>query len=111
MDPLSYFLAFSRMAPLQVATWGHPVTSGLPTNHIRGRLSYAFYRTMDVLDCVARSPEEYIEIAVRLGTDPALRARTRQRIAAHADTLYDDSTVASELGQAMLRMARELEEQ
>lgn len=31
MDPLSYFLAFSRLAPVQVAGWGHPVTTGLET--------------------------------------------------------------------------------
>jgi predicted O-linked N-acetylglucosamine transferase (SPINDLY family) len=31
MDALSYTLAFSRMAPIQCATWGHPVTTGSPT--------------------------------------------------------------------------------
>jgi predicted O-linked N-acetylglucosamine transferase (SPINDLY family) len=31
MDPLTYTLAFSRLAPVQCATWGHPVTSGIPT--------------------------------------------------------------------------------
>jgi predicted O-linked N-acetylglucosamine transferase (SPINDLY family) len=31
MDALTYTLAFSRMAPVQVATWGHPVTTGSPT--------------------------------------------------------------------------------
>ena len=30
MDALTYTLAFSRMAPVQCATWGHPVTSGSP---------------------------------------------------------------------------------
>jgi uncharacterized protein (TIGR03032 family) len=30
MDALTYTLAFSRMAPVQVATWGHPVTTGSP---------------------------------------------------------------------------------
>lgn len=30
MDPLTYTLAFNRLAPVQCATWGHPVTSGLP---------------------------------------------------------------------------------
>ncbi len=29
MDPLSYFLAFSRLAPVQCAMLGHPVTSGI----------------------------------------------------------------------------------
>jgi len=31
MHPLTYFLAFSRLAPLQLTTWGHPVTSGIGT--------------------------------------------------------------------------------
>lgn len=31
MDPLTYFLAFGRYAPVQATTWGHPITSGLPT--------------------------------------------------------------------------------
>ena len=31
MDPWSYYLAAERHAPLQCATWGHPVTSGLAT--------------------------------------------------------------------------------
>ena len=30
MDPMSYFLGFSRLAPVQCTTWGHAETSGLP---------------------------------------------------------------------------------
>ena len=30
MDPLTYFLAFSRLAPVQCVTWGHPDTTGIP---------------------------------------------------------------------------------
>ncbi len=30
MDHLTYFLAFSRLAPVQCVTWGHPVTTGIP---------------------------------------------------------------------------------
>ena len=30
MDALTTTLAYSRMAPVQVATWGHPVTTGSP---------------------------------------------------------------------------------
>jgi predicted O-linked N-acetylglucosamine transferase (SPINDLY family) len=29
MDALTYFLAYWRFAPLQLTTWGHPVTSGI----------------------------------------------------------------------------------
>lgn len=31
MDPFTYFLAYSRLAPLQCVTWGHPVTTGIDT--------------------------------------------------------------------------------
>jgi predicted O-linked N-acetylglucosamine transferase (SPINDLY family) len=31
MDALTYTLAFSRMAPVQCVTWGHPDTTGSPT--------------------------------------------------------------------------------
>lgn len=30
MNPITYFLAFARLAPVQCTTWGHPVTSGVP---------------------------------------------------------------------------------
>ncbi len=29
LEPLTYFLAFARLAPIQWVTWGHPVTTGL----------------------------------------------------------------------------------
>lgn len=31
MTPMTYFLAFARLAPVQCVTWGHPVTTGLDT--------------------------------------------------------------------------------
>jgi predicted O-linked N-acetylglucosamine transferase (SPINDLY family) len=30
MHPFTYLLAFSRLAPVQLASWGHPVTTGIP---------------------------------------------------------------------------------
>ena len=30
MEPMTYFMAFARLAPVQCVTWGHPVTTGLP---------------------------------------------------------------------------------
>ena len=31
MEPLTYFLAFVRLARVQCVTWGHPQTTGIPT--------------------------------------------------------------------------------
>ena len=30
MEPFTYFLAYSRLAPVQAVTHGHPSTTGLP---------------------------------------------------------------------------------
>ena len=61
MDPVTYFLAQARLAPVQCATWGHPVTTGMPT------IDY-------FLSCDAAEPEgaetHYSEILVRLGGLP-----------------------------------------
>ncbi len=61
MDPVTYFLAQARLAPVQCVTWGHPVTTGMPT------IDY-------FLSCDAAEPEgaetHYSEILVRLGGLP-----------------------------------------
>ena len=31
MEPFTYFLAFSRLAPVQCVGWGHPITTGIAT--------------------------------------------------------------------------------
>ena len=31
MSPRTYFLAFSKLAPVQIVSWGHPVTTGIDT--------------------------------------------------------------------------------
>jgi protein O-GlcNAc transferase len=61
MDPVTYFLAQARLAPVQCATWGHPITTGMPT------IDY-------FLSCDAAEPDgaeaHYSEILVRLGGLP-----------------------------------------
>ncbi len=61
MDPLSYFLAFSRLAPVQCAMLGHPVTSGIDT--IDYFISSALFEPQD-------APEHYSERLVRLDSLP-----------------------------------------
>ena len=31
MEPITYFLAFARLAPVQCVNWGHPMTTGIDT--------------------------------------------------------------------------------
>ena len=45
MEPLSYFLAFARLAPLQFTWFGHPDTTGIPT--LDAYVSWALFEAGD----------------------------------------------------------------
>ena len=57
MDPITYSIAFTRLAPVQCVTWGHPVTSGIPT--------IDYFISSDVLDPPGNEAH-YTEKLVRL---------------------------------------------
>jgi predicted O-linked N-acetylglucosamine transferase (SPINDLY family) len=59
MDALSYTLAFSRMAPVQCATWGHPVTTG--STHID------YFISSELLE-IDSADDQYTEELIRLST-------------------------------------------
>ena len=60
---------------------------------------------MDVLDCVVASPEEYVERAVQLGTDPAARRATCERIESGAATLFSNPDEVREFEHGLAWMA------
>ena len=82
--------------------FGTPVVT-LPGAFMRGRVTYALYKKMGVMDCVASTPDGYVDIAVRLGTDKDYRAAIGARILAHNHVLYEDITVVRELEQFFLQ--------
>ncbi len=66
MDPVTCALAAIRLASLQVASWGHPVTTGLP--------SIDLYISGELLE-IPRADAHYVEKLVRLpGTGVCTRA-------------------------------------
>jgi predicted O-linked N-acetylglucosamine transferase (SPINDLY family) len=75
---------------------GVPIVT-LPSAFLRGRITYALYRQMGVLDCVAPSADEYVALAVRLGTDPAARAAVSGKIRAACGVLYENAAGVREL--------------
>ena len=67
MDPAALRLAAQRLAPTQCVSWGHPVTSGLPTMDV--------FLSSDAME-PADGQEAYTERLVRLpGLSTSLRAR------------------------------------
>jgi len=51
---------------------------------------------MDIPDCIAGSAEEYIRIAVRLGTDGEFRKNVSQQILDRNEQLWEDMEVVRE---------------
>ncbi|KAJ8608277.1 hypothetical protein CTAYLR_007280 [Chrysophaeum taylorii] len=91
MEPFSYALAFARLAPLQMAFWGHPTTSGIPD-------ALDYYLLMDAAEPDLEAGVRYSEQLVRLDTMGAfyrknesgqLRGWTRDRFQAASPALRD----------------------
>ncbi len=68
MEPLTYFLAFHRLAPVQAATWGHPVTTGIETVDY-----FVSCRDFEPED----GQEHYTEELIRLDDPPTYYYRPR----------------------------------
>ena len=62
MSPTTYFLAFSRIAPVQIVTWGHPETTGIST--------IDYFLSSTLLEPDRRSEKKYSERLVCLSQFP-----------------------------------------
>jgi predicted O-linked N-acetylglucosamine transferase (SPINDLY family) len=69
----------------------------LPGEFFRGRQSYGMLNIIGVTETIAHSEEQYIEIAVRLGLDNALRNAVRTQISQTKQLLYNDISCVSAL--------------
>ena len=79
-----------------VFAFGTPLVT-LPGDYVRGRPTYGCYLKMGMLDCVARDAGDYVDLAVRIGTDRALRESLSRKILASCGTLYSDPAAVAEL--------------
>jgi predicted O-linked N-acetylglucosamine transferase (SPINDLY family) len=83
---------------LQAIAFNLPVVT-FPSEFMRGRVSYGVLQTLGVLDTVASSLEDYVEIAVKLGTDRDWRRQIVEKISSHHHNLYDDRVAIKALEQ------------
>lgn len=86
---------------------GTPIVT-LPSPYLRGRLTYAWYQRMGYLECVAHTPDEYVSIAVRLGTDAACRAAAKEMICRLNSRIFEDMDAVRDI-EAFLRKAGRLQ--
>jgi len=86
LDPFHFGVGSTLIATLAVRT---PIVT-LPGEFMRGRVGLGFCRMLDLPECVAESSDDYVERAIRLATDPALRASVKAKIAANDTQIYDN---------------------
>lgn len=103
LDPLHFGGGNTHYEALATGT---PVVT-FPQAFLRSRITLAQYQQMGILDCIADSPEAYVELAVRLGRDPVYRQELKARILSRLDCLYSDHGAVRELEAFFLKALEE----
>ena len=62
----------------------------LPGELLRGRISTGILQKMGVTETIATSPEDYVDLAIRLGKDATWRQGVRARMAENKHKIYGD---------------------
>lgn len=86
---------------LDAIACGLPIVT-LPGEYMRGRQSYGMLKMMGLEELIATDQDDYVEKAVRLGTDKAWRAELSQRIQANRGKLFGQETALKQLEQFYL---------
>jgi len=77
----------------------------LPGSNTRARHASAFLTMMGVTETIAESADDYIEIAVRLGKDPAWRRTISEKVASTKARCYRDRNCVTALEEFLERLA------
>ena len=102
LDPFPYGGGNSS---LEGFSCGVPVVT-LPTEFLRGRITQALCRRLGIEQCIAADLEEYIQIAVRLGSDPDYRRAVRDQILANRPHLFNGDEAKASLEAFLIQAAK-----
>lgn len=72
-----------------------------PGERLHGRVTAAYYRKMGITECIANSPEEYVQMALKLGTDPVWNQRIRASICERATLLFENRAAIHEMADCL----------
>jgi predicted O-linked N-acetylglucosamine transferase (SPINDLY family) len=102
LDPLKWS---GGSTTYEAMSFGIPIVT-MPSEFMRGRVTYACYKQMDVMDCVAATEQEYVRLAVRLGTDPAHRAAIKAKLLNANPVLYENADAVRDLERFFMDAVR-----
>jgi protein O-GlcNAc transferase len=93
LDTIHYGAGTTAMHALAL---GVPLVC-LPCEFNRGRVAYALLQKLGISDSIATSRADYVERAIRIANDPALRSSLHSRILERCDILFSNPAPAAEL--------------
>ncbi len=99
LDPLHFGGGNTSFEALAL---GVPIVT-LPSQFLRGRITLSQYRQMKMLDCIAANPQEYVELAVRLGTDKDFRNAISAKILQANGILFENDSGVRELEEFLVQ--------
>ena len=80
---------------LEAFAVGTPVVT-MPGIFMRGRHTTSFYKKLGFTDCIAHTKEQYVDIAVHLGTDSDYRSRIKRKILQASSAIWQEIEVVRE---------------
>jgi len=86
IDPLIYGGCNTSLEALAMRT---PIVT-LPSPFLRDRYTAAWYKAVGVTECIVQTPEQYVDLTIRLGGDPKLRERIMAAVAERDSVLFDN---------------------
>jgi uncharacterized protein (TIGR03032 family) len=95
LDPMHFGGGNTTYEALAV---GLPVVT-LPSKFLRARISNAMYQQMNMRDLIVESPEQYVDLALRLGTDKSYRQQMSTKILDHCGVLFEDQRAIAEFAK------------
>lgn len=93
LDPLHFG---GGNTSLEAFAFGTPIVT-CPPPYLRGRVTAGFYHRMGYEDLVVDNAQQYVEVAVRLGTDPTARQQARDRILGLNHLLFEQTDMVENL--------------
>ena len=95
LDPMHFGGGNTTYEALSV---GLPVVT-LPSKFLRARITNAMYQQMNMRDLIVETPAQYIDLAVRLGTDKSYRQQVSTKVLDQCGVLFEDEQAIAEFAK------------
>jgi predicted O-linked N-acetylglucosamine transferase (SPINDLY family) len=92
LDPIHYG---GGMTLYDWASFNKPLVTW-PSKFLRGRYAVGFYAKMGIDSCMVKSLDDYVDIAVAIGTDALYRSGIEAEIRAASDVIFEDMAIVKE---------------